>query len=67
MKSAGSWKEHKFLLVLHGRHKLVVNQCLSMGPAELQPDFCEQKKGIQQLLTKEHFVTLSEQRQTFRC
>lgn len=24
--------------------KLVASQCLSMGPAELQPDFCEQNK-----------------------
>lgn len=31
MKSAGSWKELKFLLVLHDRLKLVANQCLSIG------------------------------------
>lgn len=31
MKGAGSWKEPKFLLVLHDRHKVVANQCLSMG------------------------------------
>lgn len=50
--------------MLHDRHKLVANQCLSMGPAELQPDLCEQNKGIQQLLTKEQGVILPEQCQT---